>query len=92
MEEQQSFVDFEDATRDFYESLTSVDDVLNFWEQIAYIGNSGEVDGRTIREYISHRGPMKAVMGLYFIIAFDNDPNGTLVVYHIQRSSFLRSR
>ena len=92
MEEQQSFVDFEDESGEFYDSLTSVADVLGFWEQVAYLDDYGEIDGRLIREYASHRGPMKVVMGPYFVIVFDNDPDGTLIIYHIQRASYLRPR
>ena len=92
MEERQSFVDFEDDSGEFYESLTSVADVLAFWDQAAYIDSFAEIDGQLIREYISQRGPMKVIMGPHFIIVFDNEPDETLVIYYIQRTSFLRPR
>ena len=34
---------------------------------------------------------MKVVMGPYFVMVFDDEPDGTLVIYHIQRASYLRS-
>ena len=92
MEEQQSFVDFEENSGEFYDSLVSVTDVLAFWEQMAYIGESGEIDGQIIREYPFHSSPMKVIMRPYFIIGFDDNPDGTLVIYRIQRPSFLPPR
>ena len=92
MEEQQSFVDFEEDSGEFYDSLISVADVLAFWEQATYVAEFGEIDGRLIREYPATSGPMKVIMGPYFVIVFENAPGGTLVIYRIQRSSFLRPR
>ena len=92
LEEQQSFANFEDAAREFYDSLADMVSVMELWEQLAYIADSGEIDGETVREYISDIGPMKVVTGPYFIIVFDDNPDGMLDVYHIQRPSFLRPR
>ena len=92
MEEQQSFADFSQAAGEFYDSLTDAISVLELWEQLAYIADSGEIDGEFIREYIGDDGPAKVVMGPPFIIVFDNVLSGRLLVIHIQRPSFLRPR
>jgi hypothetical protein len=35
---------------------------------------------------------MMAIMGPHFIIVFDKEPNGALVIYHIRRPSFPASQ
>ena len=92
MEEQQSFADFSQIAREFYDSLVDVVSVVELWEQLAYIADSGEIDGELIREYISDDGPVKVIMGPPFVIVFDNTLSGRLPVFYIQRSSFLRPR
>ena len=92
LEEQQSFADFSQAAGTFYESLTDVASVLELWGQLAYVADSGEIDGELVREYIGDDGPVKVIMGPSFIIVFDNEPDETLVIHHIQRTSFLRPR
>ena len=59
---------------------------------MAYIADSGEIDGDLIREYIGDGGPAKVVMGPPFIIVFDNTLSGRLLIFYIQRPSFLRLR
>lgn len=92
MEEQQTFAEFSQIAREFYDSLTDVISVLELWEQLAYIADSGGIDGELIREYIGDDGPAKVVMGPPFIIIFDNTLSGRLLVFHIQRSSFRLNR
>ena len=91
MEEQQSFADFGQTAGEFCDSLTDAISVLELWEQLAYIADSGEIDGELIREYIGDDGPAKVVMGPPFVIVFDNTLSGRLLVFHIQRSSFRRN-
>ena len=90
MQEQQSFVDFSQAAREFYDSLTDIVSVVSLWEQLAHIADSGEIDDELIREYITDEGSVKVIMGPSFIIVFDNTLSGRLPVFYIQRASFLR--
>ena len=90
LEEQQSFADFSQAAREFYDSLTDIVSVLELWERLAYIADSSEIDGELIREYVTDDGPAKVIMGPPFIIVFDNTLSGRLWVLYIQRASFLR--
>lgn len=92
MEEQQSFADFSQTAREFYDSLTDVISVVELWEQLTYIADSGEIDGELIREYIGDDGPAKVITGPPFIIVFDNTLSHPLLVFHIQRSSFRLTR
>ena len=92
MAEQQSFARFAEESGEFYDSLTSVPDVVGFWEQVSYIADSGDVDGVLIRAADTEIGPAKLIAGPHFLIVFDNDTDGSVLIYHIQRPSFLRPR
>ena len=92
MAEQQSFARFAEEPGEFYDSLTSVADVVRFWEQIYYIADFGDIDGELIREADTEIGPAKLIAGPHFLIVFDNDTDGSVLIFHIQRPSFLRPR
>ena len=92
MAEQQSFAIFAEESKEFYDSLISVPDVVGFWEQVSYIADSGDVDGDLIRESDTEIGPAKLIAGPRFLIIFDNDADGSVLIYHIQSPSFLRPR
>ena len=89
---QQSFAIFAEESREFYDSLTSVPDVVGFWEQVSYIADFGDIGGDLIREADTEIGPAKLIVGPRFLIIFDNDADGSVLIYHIRRPSFLRPR
>lgn len=91
MEEQQSFAEFSQAAREYYDSLTDVVSVVELWGQLDYIADNNEIDGELIREYFAEDGPMKVIMGPPFIIVFDNTLSDRLLVFYIQHPSYLRS-
>ena len=85
MPENEGVFDFSDEAQEFYDSLTSVDDITNIWEQLAYIADYGEADAEVILDDASGQFPAKLIYGPPFVIVFDNTVGGQVVVFTIRR-------
>lgn len=88
MQEREGFVRFEGEANDFYQRISSPDEVTGLWEQLSYIADNNQVDDETVFEFPTEDDLLKIVYGPPFTITFKNLLGGRLTVYSIRHPSF----
>ena len=90
MPESESSFYFLGSAKDAYESITSIQHVIEVWEQLAYIQEQGFADHENVFEVGDGLDTYKVMYGPAYTIAFQNDPDDSLTIFAIRRSGLLR--
>lgn len=90
MLENESAFDFVNEAREFYDSLSSVDDIVGLWGQLAYIAGYGEADIELAFDDVPGHPGAKAILGPPFVIIFDNTLEGEIILLAIRRPRLRR--
>lgn len=90
MQESESLFYFLSDARDVYESITSIQEIIEIWDQLAFLLYQGDVDQETIFQISDGFDSYKVMYGPSYTIAFQTEPDNSLVLYYIRRSGFLR--
>lgn len=90
MPESEIGIDFFADARAVYESSIIPEEVLTLWEHLAYLLDQSEVDNEIIFDAGDGFDWYKAMYGPAFTIVFQNERDGSLSIYSILRTPFLR--
>ena len=90
MPESESGIDFFADARAVYESSIIPEEVLTVWEHLAYLLDQSEVDNEIIFDASDGFDWYKVMYGPAFTIQFQNERDGSLSIYSILRTPFLR--
>ena len=88
MQRDEGFVHFLGEADRFYQLITSVEEVLGLWEQLAFVSENNEVDYETIFEMPVDNDVFKVIYGPPFTVVFQNTMGGFLLLYSIRRPGF----
>ena len=86
----ESFLLPERRPGDVYESIASVREITEIWDQLAFLLDQGDVDHETVFEISDGFDSHKVMYGPAYTIAFQTEPDGSLILFYIRRSGFLR--
>ena len=90
MQESESPFFFLSDARDAYESITGVQEIIEIWDQLAFLLDQDDVDHETVFEISDGFDLYKVMYGPAYTIAFQTEPDGSLILFYIRRSGFLR--
>lgn len=90
MPESQSSFYFLGRARAAYENITSVQQVIAVWEQLAFIQEQGFVNYETVFEIGDGLNTYRVMYGPVYTIIFQTGPDGLITVLSIRRSGLLR--
>ncbi len=90
MQESESPFFFLSDARDVYETINSVQEIIEIWDQLAFLLDQGDVDQETIFEISDGFDSYKVMYGPAYTIAFQTELDGSLILFYIRRSGLLR--
>ena len=90
MQENESRIYFLGDAFFFYESVTGPQQVLELWEQLAFLQEYNDVDYETVFEISDGMEFYKVAYGPSYTIVFRNEPDGSLDIFSISRPRLLR--
>ena len=90
MPESESRTDFFGDALAVYESISIPEEVLTLWEHLAYLQEQSEVDNETIFDVSDGFDWYKALYGPAYTIVFQNEGDGSVSVYSIRRTPYMR--
>ena len=74
----------------FYESVTDPQQVLELWEQLAFLQEYNDVDYEIVFEISDGMASYKAAYVPPYTIVFRNEPDGSMDIFSISRPRLLR--
>lgn len=90
MLESESTFYFIGDSRDVYDRITDLQDVIDLWTQLAFLQEQSDVDYETVFEISDGFGTYKVVYGPAYTIVFQITLGGMVEVYAIHRSRMNR--
>lgn len=90
MPESESAFYFLGVAQDFYESINSVEQVIEVWDHIAFLQDYNDIDYTSVFEISDGLDWYKVMYGPVYTIVFQTEPDGSLTFLSIRRSGFLR--